>query len=326
MQPPISAKCKNVPYRELYNPKLPPNIYGNFETTNQRDYKRYCDAVRTRITYEQKRFEDPPKVVSVPYHREDQETYAKFRPGAEVPIELFSTPKPIIRTNPHVPFKELGEPPRVKTEEAIKTRPRRYFVPGIPVDDIKEKDKRDLICRYMYTTQGRRAEREATVYFKPIKPRIDKIETSDEVTLKIDWTPPLGEKFRKVCREWDHEQERDDPDVTREFWTHKDPPVVCGACVDPYKNIVAEDTKRTLASLVEKERLAGAHDKKPGCTYTGHKPRLPLGIRLEKKQLSTLHPLLSVPQVQANRTPEEVKELACIYQTEFADKMPCATN
>lgn len=190
------------------------------------------------------------------------------------------------------------------------------MVPAIPIDDIKEPDQRKLLCRYMYTTQGRKAEKDATVYFKPVKPRIDQIETRDKVTLRIDFTPPLNEKFREVCREWDHDQLRGNPNPTKEFWIRKDPPVVCGACVDPYKNLVPEKVKKEITGLVKEERLVSAHDTKPGCTYTGFRPRLPMGIALEKKHLSTLHPLVSVTQIPGNRTPKEVAELTKIYNSE----------
>ncbi|XP_074035118.1 uncharacterized protein [Leptinotarsa decemlineata] len=281
-----------------YDEKVKSDIF-KASTTYQNDYKKYCGVTREFPTYERQREEvrtPPPK----PKRGEDHETFAQWREGIHIPFDLLLNPKPIIQTDPRKPFKKLEPIARQGTDEAIKTRPRVYMTPAVSMDDVPEAEMRNLLCQHVYTSEWRRAEKEATENFKKIIPQIGKIETKDTVTLQTDLYKPINEKFRRLGRTWDDTQRRGFSDPTREFWIHKDPPVICGACVDPLRNIVEEKTKDTISSLIKEDRLRLPHDKTiPG--YMGYRPMMPLGLSLAKVDLPAVHPFLSTSQTLTTR-------------------------
>jgi len=47
-----------------------------------------------------------------------------------------------------------------------------------------------------------------------------------QVSLQTDLYPPLEERFLRQGKQWDDSQRRGSSDPTKDFWVHKDPPVM----------------------------------------------------------------------------------------------------
>ncbi|KAG5896056.1 hypothetical protein JTB14_011051 [Gonioctena quinquepunctata] len=274
---------------DCYDEKIKTSDTFKASTTYRNDYKKYCEYNRQFYNYEKQR-QETPNPPPEPPGEVDHETFSKWQEGI---LESHSENSKRF---------QIGG-----REEAIKTRPRVYMTPAVSMDDIPDPEMRKLLCEHMYTSEWRRAEKEATASFKKTIPQIGKIETRDTASLKHDIYKPIGEKFRRAGKKWDDTQLRGYSDSTREFWIHKDPPVICGACVDPLKYIVPDDTKKTISSLIKEDKLRLSHDKTiPG--YAGYRPMMPLGIPLAKVDLPTVHPFLSTTQAITNRYTEDLNK------------------
>lgn len=268
-------------------------------TTYQMDYKPWDNCDKTVYNYDRDREEKPPKPTA-PLQVTNHETFAPWKDGVKVPFDLLVTPKEIVHTHPKNPFIKLKSALTEKREEVIRTRPRVYMAPACCLDDVPDADMRKLLIEQTYTTEFRKSMKEATENFKPVEPCIAEIGQKDTVDLEIDLYKPLDEKFRIRGKQWDDDQIRGDCDPTKEFWLTKDPPVVCGACVNPLRGIVTEETKQTIKSLVATDNLRLPHDKLSP-SYTGYRPRLPVEVSLSKTTKSIAHPLLSTYQVVSQK-------------------------
>lgn len=108
------------------------------------------------------------------------------------------------------------------------------------------------------------------------------------------------------------------------FWLHKDPEVKlilikylykiwfksyffrCGACTNPFKGVVPQETKDTIADLIKHDKLRLAHDR-PIPLYDGYQPRLSKGVPLSKVDLPVTHPFLSTSQAITQRYVDDKK-------------------
>lgn len=265
-----------------------------YRTTYQVDYQKYAEYKQTIYKYENDRHEKTQKLTPPPTLT-NHETFAPWKNNKNVPFDLLLKPKEIVNTHPKNPLVEVKSLLKEQTEEIIKTRPRVYMAPACCLDDVPNADMRKLLIEQTYSTEWRKAEKEATENFKPVEPHIAEIGEKDNVQLEIDLYKPLGKKFRIQGKQWDEDQHRSYCDPTKEFWLIKNPPVVCGACVNPLKNIVNKDTKQNIQSLITTEKLRYPHDK-VSPSFAGYKPMLPNGVPLSKSQRSIAHPLLSTYQ------------------------------
>ncbi|ENN72895.1 hypothetical protein HUJ04_003209 [Dendroctonus ponderosae] len=271
----------------------------NEKTTYLNDYPPYCDVSRPDIKTQKLRQERAQKPLPQ-RHFEDQETFSKWKDDVYVPFNLLMYPKPIVQTDPRKPFQRLAPLPEADQIKALKTRPRIYMTPACSIDDVPDEEMRRLLCDYMYTTEWRKAEIEGASGFKPKIPNIEIVQPSDSVSLQTDIYPPLEEKFIRIGKSWDDGQRRGSSDPTKEFWIHKEPPVVCGACVNPLQGIVAEETKNEIANSIAANRLRLAHDL-ASPSYAGYRPRLPIGVNISRKDLPVTHPLLTTAQAITSR-------------------------
>ncbi|KAF7274233.1 hypothetical protein GWI33_013094 [Rhynchophorus ferrugineus] len=275
------------------------------KTTYLNDYKNYSDLNQTHKSTvtgrEVKHVKLPPKKVF-----EDHETFSKWKEGVHIPFDLLLEPKPILQMDPRKPFEKLAPLPEDDKNAAIKTRPRIYMTPACSIDDIPDPDMRDLLCQFMYTTEWRKAEIEGASGFKIRPPKISEIHRSDKVTLQTDLYKPLEERFIKRSKNWDDRQSRDLSDPTREFWLRKDPPVLCGACVNPLEGLVPQDTKAEIAGAIADDRLRLPHDLSSP-SYSGYKPLLPKGVSIARTDLPVCHPLLSTSQAVTSRYAQKPK-------------------
>ncbi|VEN56170.1 unnamed protein product [Callosobruchus maculatus] len=293
---------------EFFDDKIENKDIFKDPTTYRNDYKKYQNYKRDLYRSQKWRLEKPTISQPKPAYS-DHESFDRWKDDAFVPTTLFIEPKPIIRTSPQDRFVKL-DPSVVEDHgklESIETRPRVYMTPAVSMDDIPDPEMRKLLINRMYTTEWRNAEKEATLNFKKIIPEISTIETTDTVTLKVDQYLPIPEQYRDRGKNWDDEQIRGYADPTRDFWIHKDPPVVCGACVDPLKFIVPEEQKVVIRNLIAKEKLRQPHDLV--CpTHTGYKPMLATGVSLGKKQLTADHPMMTTNQVVTYHFEEELRK------------------
>ncbi|CAG9771934.1 unnamed protein product [Ceutorhynchus assimilis] len=274
-----------------YNDKIKTDLFKQ-ETTYKTDYKNYCDT-KHEIPKPQRARSEKVSPPPAKYQPEDPETFYKFR--KPVSFDLLLQPKPILQTNPNQSFVKLAPLPKDDQVLARKTRPRIYITPAVSIDDTPDPEMRRLLCNYMYTTEWHRAEIEGASNFKPKQPNIFEVEEKDTVTFKTELYPPLEERFIRPSKQWDDEQRRGTSEPTKEFWLHKEPPVVCGACVDPLENIVPQETKLQITKAIKDNSLRLAHDI-PCASYAGYKPRMSTGVSISRKKLPISHPLLSTTQ------------------------------
>lgn len=268
-------------------------------TTYQNAYRPQKVQKRTTYNYDRNHQEEPVKPSATPVPT-DHQSFAPWKKGVVIPFDLLLTPKEIVNTHPKTPFVKVKSMLESQTAEIIKTRPRVNMAPACCLDDVPDPAMRKLLVDQTYTTAWRKAEREATDDFKPLEPCISEIGQKDTVGLEIDLFPPLGENFRTKGKEWDENQIRAACDPTEDFWLTKDPPVVCGACVDPFREVVAEETKQTIKGLIKNEQLRLPHDKLSP-SYAGHKPMLAMDVPLARSPCPFTHPLLSTYQATIGR-------------------------
>lgn len=261
------------------------------QTTYQIDYAKYVEYKKTHYNYEPDRKEKPSKHTPPPVPT-NHETFAPWKKDVKIPFNLLLIPKEIVNTNPQTPTVKIKSILEEQKGTIIKTRPRVYMAPACCLDDVPDPAMRKLLIDQTYTTEWRKAEKEATENFKPVKPCVEEIGLKDNVKIEIDIYKPLDEKFRLMGKQWDDDQPRGYTNPTKDFWLTKDPPVVR---VDPVKTIVSGETNQTIKSLIQTEKLRLPHDKMPP-TYAGYRPLLPMGIPLSKPQCPITHPLLSTYQ------------------------------
>lgn len=278
------------------------------KSTYLNDYQWATPDERKIYKWENDRNE-PPQKPPPELQLCDHETFLPWRKGVHVPFNLLWNPVPITGTNPKekilFPENQLADPGK---EEAIKTRPRIYISPAVSIDDVPDPDMRDLLCQFMYTTEWKKATEEAKIKMPPKKtPERVSESMGDPLKYEVEIVTSLPEGWRQQGKGWDKSQERAMVDPTKQFWLHKEPPVKCGACEDPLKDLLPQETKEEIRDLVETDRLRLPHDyAKPG--YMGYRPRMTRGVPLPKPNYHYMDPRLSTQE-------------ALVAQRMFVEKM-----
>ncbi|KAK9732141.1 hypothetical protein QE152_g13002 [Popillia japonica] len=269
----------------------------NFQepTTYANDYRPYQPVVGRRYRWAKATEEKAAKVPPT-FYEEDIETFYPFKKEHHVPFNLLWRPRPIVETNPNTAYpKHLKKEEDLGKDEAIKTRPRLYISPAISMDDIPEREMREMICKGVYQTDWRRAEEEVWKYLKKSKREVfDSIKDADRgIEYTCDLYPPIPEKWRNYATKWDHKQIRASVDPTKQFWLNqKLEPKSEG---NPLEELVPSEVKQEIADLIENEKLRLPHDKvKPG--YAGYQAKLSKGVTLAKSDFPVTHPSMTVSQ------------------------------
>ncbi|GJQ85616.1 hypothetical protein Trydic_g20166 [Trypoxylus dichotomus] len=272
----------------------------NFQepTTYANDYRPYSPRDKRKYKWPKDKIEKPQKTPPE-YFQLDIETFYPFKKEFPVPFNRLWRPRPILETDPTRPYpKHLQDEDDVGKEEAIKTRPRLYMSPAISIDDVPEKEMREMICKNVYQTEWSRAAEEVWKYLKKTKRDVfDSVRDADHgVDFTFDLYPPVPEKWRNYDMRWDERQPRALVEPTKEFWLNYKQKSEANAL----QKIIPPEVKTEIADLIEDDRLRLAHDKtKPG--YTGYKPKLSMGVALAKEDFPITHPSLTVAQTIAQR-------------------------
>ncbi|XP_014616729.1 PREDICTED: uncharacterized protein LOC106793940 [Polistes canadensis] len=175
--------------------------------------------------------------------------------------------------------------------EAIRSRPRVYMTPSISLDDIQNSETRKLLLDFTYMTTFNYTSKDVWGDFKskhPCTTEINIEEISKESTQKPSCS--LSARFPNEAKEWDKLQDRsfllDDIKKLNSVDSNSES-----------KNLEIEQESERLEvkQLLDKDKLRIPYDKLP-LTYGGYRPYIGLGIPLEKKVLSSVHPGLSVSQ------------------------------
>lgn len=259
------------------------------------DYKWPSPFRRESGKWPQDRDEPPEKCY--PAHITlDNETYVPLRDGAYIPFDLLHTPSPIIRTDPRTPIKHMEKMVDEGKEDAIKTRPRLFQSPAVSIDDVPDPSMRELLIKYMYTTEWRKASEEAASPCSKV-PRPTKVGEcgADPIHIEISPIVIVEEPYRKLGKTWDYVQKRAMVDPTYEYWSDFKPEGRCLHCEDPHKNTVKQCVKDEIRKLISEEELRMPHDYlKPG--YTGRRPNMTTGVPLRKSKWPVEHPRLSLAE------------------------------
>ncbi|XP_022902239.1 uncharacterized protein [Onthophagus taurus] len=284
-----------------YDKRIKLNAFQGW-TTYKDDYRKFSLSLlgppEDSVKYQKITPEHKPLPPCVKFQNEDHETFVKF--NSYVPMDLLWEPRPIVQTNPRI------IPPKFKKSEfdpgrleAIKTRPRLFVSPAIPLDDVAEGVVKDLILKNTYTTTLRMAQEEVMKFTRPIKRETFEtcIDRGDPVACKVDKFPSLPQEWRSLSAAWDKKQKRSLVDPTQQFWLNRP------LHEDMYakmSSLVPQEVKDHISELIDKEEIRYPHDQtKP--LYTGLRPRLASGVPLEKTNLPIYHPLVSSQQAIAKR-------------------------
>lgn len=190
------------------------------QTTYNNDYKPYSPRTRVKYRWPKDKIEKQQKPIPE-YYEEDTETFFPYKKEHHVPFNLQWRPRPIVETDPRETYpKHLKREEDLGKEEAMRTRPRLYMSPAISLDDIKEKELRDMICKGVYQTEWRRAEEEVWKYLKKSERGVfDSVRDADRgVEFTCDLYPPVPEQWRQCCHKWDDVQTRATVEPTKQFW------------------------------------------------------------------------------------------------------------
>ncbi|XP_017769850.1 PREDICTED: uncharacterized protein LOC108557718 [Nicrophorus vespilloides] len=276
------------------------------QTTNRNDFRRLNleKDVEGIKRPEQERIETiercNKRVFRSIYQQECHESFTKYKKDVYVPFDLLWKHQRIGRKNVNIAL-NTGEPRDDFKEEAIKSRPRLYISPAFSVDDVPDKKMRDLLIAFMYTTDFRKAEMEATGHKCNVRAGLPIGQFQREVPLTY---PPVPHEWTKGYSEWDRKQRRACVDPTEKFWETKDPPVICGACVDRVKGIVPTEVRDEIASAISDNKLRLPHDRLMQ-GYTGYRPDTAKVVPLRKTELPVVHPMLTTSQAVTRRYEED---------------------
>ncbi|KAK5646734.1 hypothetical protein RI129_005198 [Pyrocoelia pectoralis] len=282
-----------------YDPRIKLNVFQG-ESTFQNDYRRFIPDPREKYAWP-KNSSEPPQKKSSKFNRKDPETFVTWHKEFYVPFNLMVKPRPIIDTSPYDTVPRIEEQAKdTKKDEVIKTRPRLYMTPAVSIDDVADPEMRKLLCNYMYTTEFRKAEKEAVMGENTREIQKSTLDSRDPVKLYTELNPPLPLGWREKGKSWDSKQKRGLVDPTETFWLKKGSQIRCGACVNPYKGAVSQEVKDEIATLIKKDKLRLAHDYAM-TGYSGVRPMFSAGIPLSKTDLPVTHPCLPTAQTITQR-------------------------
>lgn len=189
-------------------------------TTYLNDYRLYAPQKIIKHKWPKDTIEKPTKPPAE-FHETDIETFYPFKKELHVPFNLLWHPRPILETDPKRPYpKDLKPREDVDREEVIKTRPRLYMSPAVSLDDVEEKEMREMLCKGVYQTELRRAEEEVWKYLQKSKRDVFEtvLDADHGIEYDFDPYPPLPEAWRKAGIKWDNQQKRALVDPTKQFW------------------------------------------------------------------------------------------------------------
>ncbi|CAH0557122.1 unnamed protein product [Brassicogethes aeneus] len=277
---------------ECYNEFEKNFVHGSsFFTTYQFDYKRYCE--KTDIVKKEKVYSEIVENAPAPQKYTDRETLALYDDDYYVPFNLYHYPRPIVhkRVIPQVSVCKRNQ----KDYDVIKSRPKMYRSPAVPIDNIEDPNRRDTVIKFMYTTESLMSQQSAalpTTKREPIDPaKHDQLK--ENVFLKTELYEPLEESFVNKSIPWDDAQERYSVDPTAKFWMKRNE--LDDSCVNPLENLLPVETKRVISKLIKEDKLRGEHDLRCA-TYCGYIPNNTDPIPLAKTEFPISYPFLSVSQ------------------------------
>ncbi|CAH0557121.1 unnamed protein product [Brassicogethes aeneus] len=277
---------------ECYNEFEKNFVHGSsFFTTYQFDYKRYCE--KTDIVKKEKVYSEIVENAPAPQKYTDRETLALYDDDYYVPFNLYHYPRPIVhkRVIPQVSVCKRNQ----KDYDVIKSRPKMYRSPAVPIDNIEDPNRRDTVIKFMYTTESLMSQQSAalpTTKREPIDPaKHDQLK--ENVFLKTELYEPLEESFVNKSIPWDDAQERYSVDPTAKFWMKRNE--LDDNCVNPLENLLPVETKRVISKLIKEDKLRGEHDLRCA-TYCGYIPNSTDPIPLAKTEFPISYPFLSVSQ------------------------------
>ncbi|XP_065163358.1 uncharacterized protein [Atheta coriaria] len=263
------------------------------ETTHQNDYR--VPPLEPYVKHRWSSARDEKHDLPPPTHHlyTCSETLTKLRGDKYVPMNLLWRTRPIVD-----PQMDVCDIPKEmidrRKEEVIKTRPRVYMQSAVSVDDVDDPEVRNLLLSYMYTTDSRRAMKEAHDFIELEKksgihsdyPHPCQIKDEGVTRFVPSIIPPIDKDTSKVFKTWDHKQMRATVDPTVNYWTrfyqNKTPE-------KPLTSIIAPETIDRLTTLIETDKLRLPHNK--GLEgYCGYQPDM-TSIDAQKIELPMQHPM-----------------------------------
>ncbi|XP_063359112.1 uncharacterized protein LOC134648520 [Cydia amplana] len=148
-----------------------------------------------------------------------------------IPFDLFIRPKEIIRSDPRVVQKTFLKPEDLGREEAQRTRPRLVMTPAVSMDDIANKQVRDLLIKDIYKSTVRVATEEGVslTNYKTVRAPFPGLPApANPIALPKLNAQYVSPEWRMDSVSWDNRQLRAYCDPTKKFWLERTPK--CSVC------------------------------------------------------------------------------------------------
>ncbi|XP_011860739.1 PREDICTED: uncharacterized protein LOC105557935 [Vollenhovia emeryi] len=165
-------------------------------------------------------------------------------------------------------------------ESTIEERPRKYMVPSVSLDDVRDKDKRKLLIDFIYKTTTGQTAREVWGDFKQCLCLSKRhVEEQDKPLTNQEIITRLPARFQGAARKWDSMQNRsfltDDTCYYKKDKTRKERATESDAAKEIPEEVHA------IRKLINENKLSIIYDKLPS-SYTGYRPYFAYGVPIEK--------------------------------------------
>ncbi|XP_061708150.1 uncharacterized protein LOC133518462 [Cydia pomonella] len=164
-----------------------------------------------------------------------------------IPFDLFIRPKDILRTNPRIVQKTFLKPEDLGREEAQRTRPRLVMTPAVSMDDIDNKQVRDILVKDIYKSTVRIATEEgvALTKYKTVRAPFPGLPApANPITLLKLNAQYVSPEWRMDSVSWDNRQLRAYCDPTEKFWLERTPK--CSVCDDTAARTAQQKMKEQM--------------------------------------------------------------------------------
>ncbi|XP_030037637.1 uncharacterized protein LOC115453131 [Manduca sexta] len=210
------------------------------ETTGKRDFRHGEIKPKIETVYQGKskciRIRPPP----LKYFHTMNEWKAPT-----LPMELFVTPKDVVRTNPRLGQRTYERPPDLNLAQVRKTRPRLVMTPAVSIDDMEDEDARQILLKNIYKATATKSMEDTAAYFpiNSVQAPFPGLPAAANPFVFPKLNPSyVSPEWRMDSVTWEKKRLRAYCNPTKDFWMDQQLPQ-CRACRE-YATMKAYRTKR----------------------------------------------------------------------------------
>ncbi|XP_063617926.1 uncharacterized protein LOC134790872 [Cydia splendana] len=212
----------------------------NYGTVQRTDYRENEIKPPVPTVYKEKVPKPRPEFKGI----KDLQTMSERLP---IPFDLFIKPKEILRSDPRIVQKTFLKPEDLEREEAQRTRPRLVMTPAVSMDDIDNKQVRDLLVNDIYKSTVRIATEEgvALAKYKTVRAPLPGLPApANPITIPKLHVQYVSPEWRMDSVSWDSRQLRAYCDPTETFWLGRTPK--CRVCDDTAARTAQQKMKEQM--------------------------------------------------------------------------------